>query len=105
MQHTGKWDLKPASSPRKFNAASSGASHGNFSTVRSRHTLMALIIAVATALPAYAAENLQLVEQQIKAGMLYNFLKYTEWPAGRMPTPGEQVVVCVLGSDPFGGHL
>jgi len=66
---------------------------------------MALIVAVATALPVYAAENLQLVEQQIKAGMLYNFLKYTEWPAGRMPAPGEQVVVCLLGSDPFGGHL
>lgn len=73
--------------------------------MRHRRTLIALIVALATALPVYAAENLQLVEQQIKAGMLYNFLKYTEWPTGRMPAPGEPVVVCLLGGDPFGGHL
>lgn len=72
---------------------------------RRRFSLIASIVAAAIALPVYAAENLQLVEQQIKAGMLYNFLKYTEWPAGRMPASGEPVVVCLLGGDPFGGHL
>ena len=70
-----------------------------------RTSLIAVIVAAAIALPVYAAENLQLVEQQIKAGLLYNFLKYTEWPAERMPAPGEAVVVCLIGGDPFGGHL
>jgi len=72
--------------------------------VRRRGSLIALIIAAAIALPAYAAENLQLVEQQIKAGMLYNFLKYTEWPQGRT-SADESTLVCLLGGDPFGGYL
>jgi len=70
-----------------------------------RMSLIGLIIASAIALPVYAAETLQLVEQQIKAGLVYNFLKYTEWPADRMPAPGDAVVVCLLGGDPFGGYL
>jgi hypothetical protein len=48
-----------------------------------------------------ASEPIQLVEQKIKAGLLYNFLKYTQWPAP--VTPG--VVVCLMGGDPFDGAL
>lgn len=55
------------------------------------------------AVPAVAQENLRLVEQDIKAGLLYNFLRYTEWPA-RAPTTGP-ATVCVYGADPFGGRL
>lgn len=51
--------------------------------------------------PVQSAEGLQLVEQKIKAGLLYNFLKYTEWPAAGAPT----MVVCLYGADPFDGHL
>jgi len=69
-----------------------------------RISLIGLIVAAAIALPVYAAENLQLVEQQIKAGLLYNFLKYTEWPEDQAPMSRE-AVVCLLGGDPFGGHL
>jgi hypothetical protein len=55
-------------------------------------------------LPAqgYAADSLQLAEQEIKAGLLYNFLKYTEWPAGADPS---SISVCIFGDDPFGGYL
>lgn len=72
---------------------------------RRRMSLIGLIVAAALALPVYAAENLQLVEQQIKAGLVYNFLKYTEWPPGRMPAAGQEIAVCLLGGDPFGGYL
>jgi hypothetical protein len=50
---------------------------------------------------AQANEPIQLAEQKIKAGLLYNFLKYTQWPA---PIP-PGVVVCLLGGDPFDGAL
>lgn len=61
---------------------------------------LALIVAAAPF--ARAAEGIQLVEQKIKAGLIYNFLKYTTWPnlAGNAP-----MVVCLLGGDPFDGHL
>jgi hypothetical protein len=46
------------------------------------------------------ADDLQLYEQQIKAGLLYNFLKYTQWPEKKT-----LVTVCVFGDDPFEGYL
>lgn len=55
-------------------------------------------------LPAIAAAQekpLQLYEQKIKAGLVYNFLKYTNWPgdlAGNLN-------VCLFGGDPFEGYL
>lgn len=64
---------------------------------------VALILAAAfsSGAPANAQDNVRLAEQDIKAGLLYNFLRYTEWPA-RSP---EARVVCVYGRDPFGGRL
>ena len=48
--------------------------------------------------------NLQLAEQEIKAGLLYNFLKYTDWPPERIGATSS-IVVCIFGDDPFGGYL
>jgi hypothetical protein len=64
--------------------------------------LAALVLAV---LPAGAAaqQNLRLAEQDIKAGLLYNFLRYTQWPAAARPD--QNMVVCVFGGDPFAGRL
>jgi len=45
-------------------------------------------------------EGLELQEQAIKAGLLYNFLKYTDWPV--LPSA---MTVCIFGEDPFEGHL
>jgi len=52
---------------------------------------------------AHATENLQLHEQQIKAGLLYNFLKYTDWPQGSVSD--SSIAVCIFGNDPFEGYL
>ena len=62
----------------------------------------ALLLAVASAWPAVA--QVQLIEQKIKAGLLYNFLRYTEWPAEHL-TAEAPVVVCLLGGDLFDGNL
>jgi hypothetical protein len=63
----------------------------------------AIFLAAALTLPARAAD-VQLVEQQIKAGLLYNFLKYTQWPV-ESTQPGGAIRVCLYGGDPFDGRL
>lgn len=39
-------------------------------------------------------------EYRIKAAILYNFTKFVRWPAERLTGP--EIVLCILGSDPFG---
>jgi hypothetical protein len=64
--------------------------------------LLAVQLFAAVAMtPAAAQQNFRLVEQDIKAGLLYNFLRYTEWPA----RADAMAVVCVFGPDPFDGKL
>lgn len=64
----------------------------------------ALAIALALASPAIAQQqNLRLAEQDIKAGLLYNFLRYTQWPPSARPS--QAMIVCVYGRDPFNGRL
>lgn len=46
------------------------------------------------------AQTRSLNEEKIKAGLLYNFLKYTEWPAN-----GGTLNVCLFRGDPFSGSL
>jgi hypothetical protein len=53
-------------------------------------------------LPCRAAgDGQELNEEKIKAGLLYNFLKYTDWPA----SAGTTLNVCLFQGDPFGGTL
>jgi hypothetical protein len=61
-----------------------------------------MLLAATCAPLAQAQENLRLAEQDIKAGLLYNFLRYTEWPVANVNAPA---VVCVYGRDPFDGRL
>ncbi len=66
--------------------------------------------------PVYAAEQpLPLYEQKIKAGLVYNLLKYTAW-SNISAAPGAdnkatenlantKLVICIFGDDPFDGYL
>lgn len=69
--------------------------------MRTRLALAAIAIWAALTSAAAAQGQLRLAEQDIKAGLLYNFLRYTQWPGPAAPS----TVVCVLGSDPFSGRL
>lgn len=53
--------------------------------------------------PAGAAVQLQ--EQKIKAGLLYNFVKYTSWPQSSFAKPDDPFQICLLGGDSFEGAL
>ena len=55
--------------------------------------------------PPPAAGAQQPSEYEVKAVFLYNFTKYVEWPPETFRASGEPLVVCVLGTDPFGSLL
>jgi hypothetical protein len=44
-------------------------------------------------------------EYQIKAAILYNFLKFVEWPRESFAEAASPIVIGVLGENPFGGEL
>lgn len=56
-----------------------------------------MLLAVAIAVPTAQ----ELPEYRLKAGLLYNFAQFTEWP----DTVGSSLDVCVVGDDPFGPEL
>lgn len=47
----------------------------------------------------------QVNEYQVKAFFLYNFARYVEWPAQSFKSPQDPIVICILGSNPFGEAL
>jgi hypothetical protein len=44
-------------------------------------------------------------EYLIKAGFIYNFAKFVEWPSAAFPQADSPIVIGVLGTDPFGSVL
>jgi hypothetical protein len=54
---------------------------------------------------AQAGDGSDSSEYLIKAGFIYNFAKFVEWPAGTFSQPDSPIVIGVLGIDPFGSVL
>lgn len=48
-------------------------------------------------------QQLELFEQKIKAGLVYNLLKYTTWPEDTESR--NKLQLCLLGGDAFDGYL
>jgi len=44
-------------------------------------------------------------EYRVKAAFLYNFAKFTEWPASSFADPNAPLRICIYGEDPFGAAL
>jgi hypothetical protein len=65
--------------------------------------LAALLLA---ALPSgeASAQTLHLDEQKVKAGLVYNFLKYTEWDKAALASRN-QIEVCVFGESALNDYL
>jgi len=61
-----------------------------------------LVLVLAAAGPAGQAE---LPEYVLKAGFLFNFAKYVEWPDTAFNGPDDPLVIAVVGKDPFGDDL
>lgn len=70
-----------------------------------------LIVALGMALNWTSAAAAQAVdppdasEYLIKAGFIYNFAKFVEWPSTAFSQPDSPIMIGVLGADPFGSVL
>jgi hypothetical protein len=51
---------------------------------------------------AQAGDSSDSSEYLIKAGFIYNFAKFVEWPSTAFAEPDSPIVIGVLGTDPFG---
>lgn len=65
--------------------------------------IAALLSAVSA--EAQAREPRAANEYTVKAAILFNLLKFVEWPAGIFADGSEPLTLCILGADPFGPVL
>lgn len=63
-----------------------------------KRLLMLVAILVAQAPVPTFAENIS--EYTIKAGFIYNFAKFTQWPDDT-----QELKICIYGKDPFGRNI
>lgn len=87
-----------------------GRARSRFPLWRALRNLCAILSLLAgsaiSAVPySVAADLSQPSEYELKAAFLYNFIKFTEWPAGEMGKPDDPFVIAVVGKDPFGRVL
>jgi hypothetical protein len=62
-----------------------------------RFAIATLLVVGAWSSPARGQSS---SEPAVKAGFVYNFAKFTEWPTGAITGP--QINLCLLGADPLG---
>ncbi len=65
-----------------------------------RRFLVVLLLSLG-ALTAWSADR----EYQIKAGFLYSFMQFIEWPENLFSQPNDPFVLGVYGENPFNGML
>lgn len=51
------------------------------------------------------AQDTGALEYKVKAGFLFNFAKFVEWPSESMPDGKSPIVIGIVGTDPFGKIL
>jgi hypothetical protein len=73
-----------------------------------RSSTQSVIIGVLVAFSvsaSLAAEVAAPSEYELKAVFVYNFIKFTEWPAAKLGKSGDPFIIGILGKDPFAGAL
>jgi bifunctional DNA-binding transcriptional regulator/antitoxin component of YhaV-PrlF toxin-antitoxin module len=48
------------------------------------------------------SKSAQYKEYEVKAAFMYNFLKFVDWPEGKIASNGNQIIIGIIGQDPFG---
>jgi len=68
-----------------------------------RLLLVFLISGLSCNFPGTAeAQSHYVSEYQIKAGLIYKFFEYVEWPEEAYPVSGQFVTIGIIGTNPFG---
>lgn len=70
-----------------------------------RSLLAAVVLGVALARPALAESDEVALEYKVKAGYLFNFAKFVEWPADAFAGAADPFVIGVAGSEVFARAL
>jgi hypothetical protein len=68
--------------------------------IQVRRLLAALLLTAVTVAAASPSR-----EDKVKAGFLFNFTQFVDWPADAFPGPASPMAIGVLGVDPFGDFL
>lgn len=65
-----------------------------------------LLVLTLFQVPLYVdAEEREFSEHEVKAGFIYNFAKFIEWPDETLPNVRTTITFCLIGTDPFGKAL
>jgi hypothetical protein len=69
--------------------------------------IVALSISLSGAPEAFAqaSDASDSSEYLIKAGFIYNFAKFVDWPSAAFAQPDSPIVIGILGTDPFGNLI
>lgn len=51
------------------------------------------------------AQSAGVAEYEVKAIFLYDFARFVDWPPGSLANDHSPILVCIVGSDPFGSAL
>jgi len=72
-----------------------------------KHRTLSVLLMAATALfpSAGLAQEYQSSEYDLKAAILFNLVKFVEWPPASYADARAPTVVCTLGKEPFGPAL
>jgi uncharacterized protein DUF4154 len=70
-----------------------------------RFLLIFSLLAAQISAPPVAADQAIAGEYELKAAMLYNLMKFVDWPPSDYPNSQAPQLLCVLGADPFGHSL
>lgn len=71
-----------------------------------RKTLYKAVIACCLlSIPSSIGAQSGVDEYYAKAGFIYNFVKFIEWPGQYNVSKLQAINICVLGKNPFGSHL
>jgi hypothetical protein len=70
------------------------SAHKSHSAARSLHTILVALALVCVVADAGGQRD---TEPDLKAGFLFNFMKFVEWPADALP-PDRPIQACIVGS-------
>ena len=72
---------------------------------RMRRLLGPILVLLTCLLAADAypeSKSAQYKEYEVKAAFMYNFLKFIDWPEEKMASNDNQIIIGIIGQDPFG---
>ena len=61
-----------------------------------------LLVLLVTSNASAESTSAQYKEYEVKAAFMYNFLKFVNWPKEKMAQDNNEIIIGIIGDDPFG---